>query len=319
MVGALPGTAGVDAPWIVLGAHYDHLGHGHGGNSLAREHETGQVHPGADDNASGVAAVLEAAAALAQAEHRRPVALAFWSGEELGLLGSSRFLEEGTLPSARIAAYLNLDMVGRVRENRLNVQGVGSSPDWTGLIEAANVPVGFDLALQADPYLPTDSATFYNAGIPTANLFSGAHEDYHRPSDSPDKLDYEALRDVARFTALLVRRIADRDEPLAFARVERPLQRGGSRDTVRAYTGTVPDYASETEGLLLSNVIEGGPAQEAGLRGGDVIVEFAGQAIANIYDYTYALDDVKVDVPVEVVFVRDGVRHTVTLTPEARP
>ena len=122
-----------------------------------------------------------------------------------------------------------------------------------------------------------------------------------------------------RQAILLARRIADQDEPLAFARVERRLQRGGSRDTVRAYTGTVPDYASETEGLLLSNVIEGGPAQEAGLRGGDVIVEFAGQAIANIYDYTYALDDVKVDVPVEVVFMRDGVRHTVTLTPGARP
>ena len=319
VVGALFGTAGADASWVVLGAHYDHLGHGHGGNSLARGHETGQVHPGADDNASGVAAVLEAAAALAQAEHRRPVALAFWSGEELGLLGSSHFLQDGPLPGDRIAAYVNLDMVGRVRENRLNVQGVGSSPDWTGLIEAANVPVGFDLVLQADPYLPTDSATFYGAGIPTANLFSGAHKDYHRPSDSPDKLDYDALRNVARFTALLARRIADRDEPLAFARVERRLQRGGSRDTVRAYTGTVPDYASETEGLLLSNVIEGGPAQEAGLRSGDVIVEFAGQAIANIYDYTYALDDVRVDVPVEVVFLRDGVRHTVTLTPGARP
>ena len=319
VVAALPGAGSPDASWVVLGAHYDHLGHGHGGNSLAREHETGQVHLGADDNASGVAAVLEAAAALARAKHRRPIALAFWSGEELGLLGSSRFLDERTIPASQIAAYVNLDMVGRVRENRLNVQGVGSSPDWTGMIEAANVPVGFDLALQTDPYLPTDSATFYNAGIPTANLFSGAHEDYHRPADTPDKIEYDALGDVARFAALLARRLANRDEPLAFAQVERRLQRGGSRDTVRAYTGTVPDYASEVEGLLLSNVIEGGPAAAAGLRGGDVIVEFAGQAIANIYDYTYALDDVKVGVPVEVTFLRDGVRHTVTLTPAARP
>ena len=191
VVAALPGAGSPDAPWVVLGAHYDHLGHGHGGNSLAREHETGQVHPGGDDNASGVAAVLEAAAALARTEHRRPVALAFWSGDELGLLGSSRFLDARTIPAGRIAAYINLDMVGRVRENRLHVQGVGSSPDWTGLIEAANVPVGFDLALQTDPYLPTDSATFYNAGIPTTNLFSGAHEDYHRPADTPDKIEYD--------------------------------------------------------------------------------------------------------------------------------
>ena len=247
------------------------------------------------------------------------LALAFWSGEELGLLGSSHFIEQGLLPRERIAAYVNLDMVGRVRENRLNVQGVGSSPDWAGLIEAANVPVGFDLGLQADPYLPTDGATFYNAGIPTANLFSGAHEDYHRPTDTPDRLDYDALADVARFAALLARRVANREAPPAFARVERRLQRGGSRDTVRAYTGTVPDYASETEGLLLANVIEGGPAATAGLRGGDVIVEFAGRTITNIYDYTYALDDVKIGEPVDVVFLRAGVRHAVTLTPGARP
>ena len=318
IVAALPGTD-PEGSWVVLGAHYDHLGRGRGGNSLAREGETGAVHLGADDNASGVAAVLEAATALSGMEHRRPIALALWSGEELGLLGSSHFLEQGPIPSDRIAAYINLDMVGRVRENRLNVQGIGSSPDWPALVEAANVPVGFDLALQEDPYLPTDSATFYNAGIPTANLFSGAHEDYHRPTDRPESLDYDGLGRVARFAGLLARRAADRDAPLAFAQVERRLQRGGSRDTVRAYTGTVPDYASEVEGLLLSNVIEGGPAAAAGLRGGDVIVEFAGQAIANIYDYTYALDDVKPGVPVEVAFLRDGIRHTVTLTPGARP
>lgn len=319
VVAALPGTAGTDASWVVLGAHYDHLGHGRGGNSLARGNETGEVHPGADDNASGVAAVLEAARALAETDHRRPVAFAFWSGEELGVLGSSNFVEHGPIPPGRIAAYINLDMVGRVRDNRLNVQGIGSSPDWAGMVEAANVPAGFDLSLQTDPYLPTDSAAFYSAGVPTANLFSGAHADYHRPTDTAGKLDYEALRRVSRFAALLAARVADREERLIFAQVERTLQRGGSRDTVRAYTGTVPDYASEVEGLLLSNVIEGGPAAAAGLRGGDVIVEFAGRAITNIYDYTYALDDVKIGLSIEVVFVRDGHRHTVTLTPGARP
>lgn len=319
VVAALSGTAGTEASWVVLGAHYDHLGHGRGGSSLARGDEAGEVHPGADDNASGVAAVLEAARALSETDHRRPVAFAFWSGEELGVLGSSHFVDRGPIPTGRIAAYINLDMVGRVRDNRLNVQGIGSSPDWARVVEAANVPVGFDLSLQSDPYLPTDSAAFYNAGIPTANLFSGAHPDYHRPTDTAEKLDYEALGRVSRFAALLAARVAKRDGPLSFVQVERTMQRGGSRDTVRAYTGTVPDYASEVEGLLLSSVIEGGPAAAAGLRGGDMIVEFAGQAITSIYDYTYALDDVKVDVPVEVVFVRDGVRHRVMLTPGARP
>jgi len=305
-------------PWVVVGAHYDHLGRGRGGNSLARPDEKGAIHVGADDNASGTAAVLAAARQLRELGHDRNVALAFWSGEELGLLGSAAFVEDAVIPADRIAAYVNLDMVGRVRDNRLTVQAVGSSPDWTGLVEAANVPVGFDLGVQTDPYLPTDTLSFNNAGIPTVNLFSGSHEDYHRPTDTPDRIDYDGLERVARFAALLTRRAANQDEPLEFVKVERTLQQGGSRDTVRAYTGTIPDYASEVEGLLLGGVMEGGPAAEAGLQGGDVIVEFAGQTIANIYDYTYALDAVKIAEPIEVVYLRDGERHTTTLTPRAR-
>lgn len=320
VVAVLPGadSSGSGKPWIVLGAHYDHLGRGAGGNSLAREDERNALHPGADDNASGTAAVLEAARQLRETGHDRNVAVAFWSGEELGLLGSADFIDDPVIPTDQIAAYINLDMVGRVRDNRLTIQALGSSPDWNSLIEAANVPVGFDLGLQTDPYLPTDTSSFNRAGIPTANLFSGSHEDYHRPTDTADRINYDDLERVARFAALLVRRAANRDLPLEFAKVERSLQQGGSRDTVRAYTGTIPDYASEVEGLLLGGVMEGGPAAEAGLRGGDVIVEFAGQKIANIYDYTYALDAVKVDAAVEVVYVRDGERHQTTLTPRAR-
>ncbi len=320
VVAVLPGGkgAGHDKPWVVLGAHYDHLGHGRGGNSLAREDETNAVHPGADDNASGTAAVLEAARQLREMGHDRNVAVAFWSGEELGLLGSADFIDDPIIPPDQIAAYINLDMVGRVRDNKLSIQALGSSPDWPGLVEAANVPVGFDLGMQTDPYLPTDSSSFNRAGIPTANLFSGSHEDYHRPTDTADRIDYDELERVTRFAALLTRRAANRAEPLQFAKVERSPQQGGSRDTVRAYTGTIPDYASEVEGLLLGGVMDGGPAAEAGLRGGDVIVEFAGQKIANIYDYTYALDAVKIDVPIEVVYLRDGERHTTALTPRAR-
>jgi len=321
VVAVLPGSkaSSLEKPWVVLGAHYDHLGHGGGGNSLARDSEKDAVHPGADDNASGVAAVLEAARQLRALGHDRNVAVALWSGEELGLLGSADFVDEESLPTGRIAAYVNLDMVGRARNNRLTVQAVGSSPDWTALVEGANVPVGFDLNLQADPWLPTDSASFNRVGIPTVNLFTGSHDDYHRPTDTADRIDYEALERVARFAALLTRRAANRSEPLAFARVEQQVQQGGSRDTVRAYTGTIPDYASEVEGLLLGGVMEGGPAAEAGLLAGDVIVEFAGQTISNIYDYTYALDAVKIDVPVEVVVLRSGERVTVTLIPRARP
>ena len=320
VVAVLPGgkAESLAKPWVVVGAHYDHLGRGRGGNSLARPDEKDAIHLGADDNASGTAAVLEAARQLGELGHDRNIALAFWSGEELGLLGSADFVDDAVIPVDQIAAYVNLDMVGRVRDNRLTVQAVGSSPDWTGLVEAANVPVGFDLGVQTDPYLPTDTSSFNNAGVPTVNLFSGSHEDYHRPTDTADLINYDDLERVARFAALLTRRAANQAEPLEFAKVERTLQQGGSRDTVRAYTGTIPDYASEVEGLLLGGVMEGGPAAEAGLQGGDVIVEFAGQTIANIYDYTYALDAVKVDEPIEVVYVRDGERHTTTLTPRAR-
>ena len=320
VVAVLPGgkAESLAKPWVVVGAHYDHLGRGRGGNSLARPDEKDAIHFGADDNASGTAAVLEAARQLRELGHDRNIALAFWSGEELGLLGSADFVDDAVIPVDQIAAYVNLDMVGRVRDNRLTVQAVGSSPDWTGLVEAANVPVGFDLGVQTDPYLPTDTSSFNNAGVPTVNLFSGSHEDYHRPTDTADRINYDDLERVARFAALLTRRAANQDEPLEFARVERTLQQGGSRDTVRAYTGTIPDYASEVEGLLLGGVMEGGPAAEAGLEAGDVIVGFAGQEIANIYDYTYALDAVKIDEPIEVVYERDGERHTTTLTPRAR-
>ncbi|MDE2923908.1 MAG: M20/M25/M40 family metallo-hydrolase [Acidobacteriota bacterium] len=320
VVAVLPGgkAEGLAKPWVVVGAHYDHLGRGRGGNSLARPDEKDAIHLGADDNASGTAAVLAAARQLREMGHDRNVALAFWSGEELGLLGSADFVDDAVIPADQIAAYVNLDMVGRVRENRLTVQAVGSSPDWAGLVEAANVPVGFDLGMQTDPYLPTDTSSFNGAGIPTVNLFSGSHEDYHRPTDTADRINYDDLERVARFAALLTRRAANQAEPLEFARVERTLQQGGSRDTVRAYTGTIPDYASEVEGLLLGGVMEGGPAAEAGLEAGDVVVEFAGQKIANIYDYTYALDAVKIDESIEVVYLRDGERHTTTLTPRAR-
>ncbi len=320
VVAVLPGgkAGSLAKPWVVVGAHYDHLGRGRGGNSLARPDEKDAIHLGADDNASGTAAVLEAARQLREMGHDRNIALAFWSGEELGLLGSADFVDDAVIPVDQIAAYVNLDMVGRVRDNRLTVQAVGSSPDWTGLVEAANVPVGFDLGVQTDPYLPTDTSSFNSAGVPTVNLFSGSHEDYHRPTDTADLINYDDLERVARFAALLTRRAANQAEPLEFARVERTLQQGGSRDTVRAYTGTIPDYASEVEGLLLGGVMEGGPAAEAGLEAGDVVVEFAGQTIANIYDYTYALDAVKIDEPIEVVYVRDGERHTTTLTPRAR-
>ncbi len=319
VLGYLPATdGGVNDGIITLGAHYDHLGHGSGGNSLAGADEKGQVHNGADDNASGVSAVLEVGRALAKAERRRPVLMGFWGGEELGLLGSTDFVAGMEDLSPGVGAYLNFDMVGRLREDKLTIQAVGSSDRWASLIEQANVVHGFDVYPQQDPYLPTDSQAFYLEGVPTLNFFTGSHEDYHRPSDDVEKVNMEGIDQISRMATLMVRKLMKDESLPTYQQVERGKEEGGGRDSMRAFTGTIPDYTAEVEGLLLSGVVGGGPAEEAGLQGGDVIVEFGGQAITNIYDYTYALDAVKVNEPVQVILVREGERMELTLTPRAR-
>ncbi len=316
----LPATEGPAAtrPWVAIGAHYDHLGRGDHGNSLAGDAAAGRVHAGADDNASGSAAVLAAAARLAAPPRRRHVLIAFWSAEEIGLVGSSAFVASPPVPVDRIAAYLNFDMVGRMRDNKLSVQATGSSPAWPRLIEQTNVAAGFDLQIQSDPYLPTDSATFNQAEVPTLSFFTGTHADYHRPTDTAATIAFEDLDRVAAFGAAIARRIANADEPPAFARVERPVAPPGARSGLRLFTGTIPDYSSETKGLLLSGVVAGGPAEQAGLTAGDVIIEIGGRSIANIYDYTYALDVLKIGEPARVIYLRKGERREATLTPTAR-
>ena len=322
VVGMLAGeTEGVDKPYVVLGAHFDHLGRGKHPNSLARQDEVDGIHYGADDNASGVAAVLDAAGRLTKMERKRNVVIAFWSGEEIGLLGATAFLNEDSGPVVapdQLAGYVNLDMVGRMTDNKLTVQAVGSSSVWPRLLEQSNVPVGFDLQTMEDPYLPTDSTAFNAASVPTLNFFTGSHEDYHRPTDTAEKINYEDLDRIAQFGALITGKIAALDEAPDFVKVVPRADQGSRGDSRRAFTGTIPDYTTEVEGLRLSDVIEGGPAELAGLQGGDVIVEFGGTAITNIYDYTYALEAVKVDVPIQVVFTRDGERHEVTITPTTR-
>ena len=312
-----------ETEYIIVGAHYDHIGHGEIG-SLARKGEEGQIHNGADDNASGTAVVLELATTLSEAyqEHpekfRRGIIFALWSGEELGLIGSTHFVNDPVVPLEKVAAYINFDMVGRLRENKLILQGVGSSSVWTKLIEKWNVPIGFNLTLQEDPYLPTDVTAFYPKEVPVLSFFTGGHEDYNRPTDDPDTLNYTGIERIARLAHGIVSDLISADERPEYVRVERSQSDEGSRDTLRAYLGTIPDYTTEGTGVKLSGVRAEGPADKAGLKGGDVIVEFGGQEITNIYDYTYALDAVKIGEPVKVVVLRDGKRVKLTVTPEAR-
>jgi hypothetical protein len=317
----LPATtpaAGVQKPWIALGAHYDHLGRGDHGNSLASDKEVGRIHLGADDNASGAAAVLAVGETLAGQPRRRNVVLTFWSGEELGLIGSSTYVNAPPVPLDQLAAYFNFDMVGRMQDNKLTVQATGTSPAWGRLIEQANVAAGFDLMLQQDPYQPTDVASFNQAGVPCLNFFTGTHTDYHRPTDTADKIEYDDLDRIVAFAAAIARRVGDSEEAPAFTKVEQQRETGAGRAGVRVFTGTIPDYSTEVKGLLLSGVIGGGPAEQAGLQKGDIVVEIAGQTIANIYDYTYALEILKIGEPAKVVYMRDGQRRETTLTPAAR-
>jgi C-terminal processing protease CtpA/Prc len=197
------------------------------------------------------------------------------------------------------------------------MQAVGSSKAWPRLLEKRNVAAGFQLGMQDDPYLPTDVTSFYPKRIPVLNFFTGSHDDYHRPTDTADKINYEGLERIAKFARAIVQDVASAPERPDFSRVERKEQ-GGGRDSMRAYLGSIPDYATEVKGVKLSGVRGGSPAEKGGLRGGDVIVEFGTQKIANIYDYTYALDAVKIGQPVKMTVERDGKRVELTVTPEAR-
>lgn len=347
---------------VIVGAHIDHLGQGPSSSSLAREDERNGIHFGADDNASGVAAMLEIAQYLAEQKEKgvkfeRDILFAAWSGEELGLIGSSKFASqldeimshahahavndkapkeqpdknEGgdsatdvgpangqTAPGSLypyVAACLNLDMVGRLEE-KLILQGVGSSSVWRGEIERRNIPVGLSITIQTDSYLPTDASTFFMRGVPILSAFTGSHSDYHTPRDTPDKLNYEGAAQIARLMGLIGRSLAMRAEPPDFVAQDRPENQPRAR--LRAYLGTIPDYADEVKGLKLSGVSKNAPADKAGLRAGDVIIELAGRKVENIYDYTYAIEALKIGQKVKVVVMRGKKKITLDLVPGSR-
>ena len=216
------------------------------------------------------------------------------------------------VPVTQLAAYLNFDMVGRMQNNKLVVQAAGTSPVWARVLERANVAAGFDLVVQPDPYQPTDVASFNQAEVVSLSFTTGSHADYHKPSDTAEKINYEDLDRIGDLAAAIVRSVADSDEAPQFTKVDQPTTSRGSMAGVRVTTGTIPDYATEVKGLLLGGVIGGGPAEQAGLMKGDIIVEIAGQTIANIYDYTYSLELLKVSQPVKIVYMRETEKRETT-------
>ena len=356
VIGILPGSdPKLENEAIVIGAHYDHLGRGGEGSLAPRE---GEIHHGADDNASGVAGLLELARMLSAQKPRRTIVFIAFSGEEEGLIGSNYYVNHPIVPLANTVAMINMDMIGRLKEKKLIVGGVGTAQEWRSLIEADNsgqsiaaastaqttpvatiptstrssVPVvipefgraivtansaaKFALTLNEDGYGPSDHSSFYAKQVPVLFFWTGNHEDYHKPSDTADKINYVGEARVVSFVANIIRDIDKSDKRPTYTVAKSESQ--GRAMGFRVYLGTIPNYADSNDGLKLDGVRDDSPAAKAGLKAGDKIVKMAGRDVKNVYDYTYALGEMKAGQEYEVEIVRGGERLTLKITPAAR-
>jgi len=311
LIGVLGDSSGDEH--VIVGAHYDHLGLGEPGDA-----NHGKLHPGADDNASGVAVLLECALRLAaEGELTHPVVFIAFSGEEIGLLGSAHYVEHPVLPLGGCIAMVNLDTVGRLFEGPLTVFGANTASGMSHVLQGINYGFKFELELPDEDPGGSDQASFIRRGVPAGQVFTGPHADYHRPGDTADKIDYEGLERVAGFTTELAIYLADREEPMDFvppgadkAAASAPPSGGSGR---RVSFGSIPDFNYTGEGVRVSGVIPGSPAEQAGLKEGDLLVEFAGVAVDDLRSFSGILKGLTPGEEVGVVFVRDGERHTATV------
>ena len=338
---------------ILIGAHYDHLGTGGEGSLAQRE---GEVHHGADDNASGTAGLLELARAFSaqRPKPRRTIIFAAFGGEEEGLLGSNYYVNHPVFPIANTIAMINMDMIGRMKANKLIIGGVGTAQEWRQLIGSTNASemhnematgVGvssptkpashagntsathgttgnmkhwepFELSLSEDGYGPSDHSSFYAKQVPVLFFWTGTHEDYHKPSDTAEKIRYEDETRVLSFVAQVTRTL-DKNQQRPTYSVAKSESTGRSTG-FRVYLGTIPNYADSGDGLLLDGVRDDSPAAKAGITAGDRIVKLAGRDVRNVYDYTYALGEMKAGEEYEVEVMRGTERLKLKLTPAAR-
>lgn len=370
VVGILPGRdPKLKEEAIVIGAHYDHLGRGGEGSLAPRE---GEIHHGADDNASGVAGLLELARIFSSSSQkpRRTIVFIAFSGEEEGLLGSDYYVNHPLFSLANTVAMINMDMIGRMQDQKLIVGGVGTASEWRSMIQTENslgkvraaalkgrasdepsyhvnvngqpstgtpIVMGangqpvvtadisklpgllaaspFTLTLNEDGFGPSDHSSFYSKQIPVLFFWTGNHDDYHKPSDTADKINYEGEARIISFVERIVRDIdKSAKRPTYTVAKSDPQQRTG----FNVYLGTIPNYADSNDGLKLDGVRDDSPAAKAGLKAGDKVVKLAGREVKNVYDYTYALGEMKAGQEYEIEVVRDGQRMTLKITPEAR-
>ncbi|UCE84972.1 MAG: M28 family peptidase [Deltaproteobacteria bacterium] len=319
IVGVIPGRGALADEAVVVGAHYDHLGFGGYGSVVPAARA---IHNGADDNASGVATVLCAVEALrprleAQRGERRTLVVLAFAAEEIGLGGSVHYVRNPLFPIERTVAMVNLDMVGRLRDRKLVAMGSDSAEEWNAILEPRARALELTLTTGGDGYGPSDQMAFYEKGVPVIHLFTGAHSEYHTPDDDFATLNVEGMAHVADFVAAVLLELVTEPQRLSYrAARDVPAISGDSRG-YGAYLGTIPDFSQMGQaegGVRLSDVRAGGPADRAGLRGGDVIVEMAGVEIQNLYDMTFVLRDHKPGQTIEIVVLRDGERVSMLAT-----
>jgi len=323
VIGVLPGKK---AEWadqsVVVCAHYDHLGKGwpdvHAGDE-------GKIHYGADDNASGVAVMLELASLLSKSlEPDRTIVFVAFSGEESGLLGSKYYVKNmKKYPAEKAIGALNLDTVGRLGDNKLLVLNGSSAREWKFIFMGSSYVTGVESEVVTQDLDASDQVSFIEAGVPAVQFFSGAHYDYHRPTDTTDKIDPAGLVKVATFVREGVVYLAEREEPMAFTGEKKDesaaspatAQGGGER---RATTGSMPDFAYSGEGVRVADVPADSPAAKAGLQAGDIIIQLGEHKVANLREYSQALTTFNPGDETTLVYLRDGKQANTKITLAAR-
>ncbi|MBX3413502.1 MAG: M20/M25/M40 family metallo-hydrolase [Pirellulales bacterium] len=318
VLAVLPGEGPLADEIIVIGAHYDHLGYGGEGSFVP---DVNEIHNGADDNASGTTALVEVARQLSSRGGKLPRTIAFmaFTGEERGLIGSAHYVANPVLPLDKTVAMLNMDMVGRLKDEKLIIQGTATAPELNALVDELGAKYEFDVTKQAGGSGPSDHTSFYLKKIPVLHFFTGTHRDYHRPSDDADKINLDGMRRVVSMIGDMTVALAEAAAPPTYqaATAAAHPMGGGGGDGDRPYFGSIPDFATEGEGYALGGVTAGGPAEKAGLKEGDVIIQVGDSKVGNLEDFDSALRKHKAGdkVPVKVRRGKEEVTVTVTLDP----
>jgi aminopeptidase YwaD len=313
IIGLIPGNDPLlKSEFVVIGGHYDHLGYG-GPGSGSRAMDTVAIHYGADDNASGVATVMNLAARFAkERNNRRTLVFVAFGAEEMGLVGSKAFIDKSPVDLKKVVAMFNFDMVGRLdnKANSLSIGGTLTSKESESLLSGSNP--GFNLTFSGEGVGPSDHASFYMQNIPVFFYSTGAHPDYHTPGDTPDKINYEGISRISDFAAKVITEVANRDNSLTFQEAGSKVMRSrGGRFKVTL--GIIPDYAGlEKRGMKVDGVTKGKPAEKAGLLKGDIITAIDGKSVGNIYDYMNRLKTFEVGQTISVDLIRND-QHLVLI------